>query len=211
MTVRSLDPVALADCFAELAGVFGAPLEAADIAGLIENGGFEALGVLAADPRHAVDLNAAIAALKAAGTAETATGRLNAVYCRLFLGVGGNAATLPIESAHRGNGRLFQEPVAEIADLLTTHGLRPAAGFSEPPDHLAIELALLEQLIRLESSIVGIDERSTIAALRTRLAGWTPDFAAAVGSADATGFYAALARVLVRLLDDVAPRYASAA
>lgn len=211
MKHRFLDPVTLADCFAELAGVFGAPLEEADIAGLLENGRFEALSALADDARHAVDMRAALAALLAAGSPEAATSRLNATYCRLFLGLSGETATLPFESAHRGDGRLFQEPVAEVAEMLAAHGLCPAAGFVDAPDHLAIELALLEQLIRLEGSVVGADEHAAIAALRDRLAGWAPSFAEAVTHADPTGFYAALARVLVRLLEDVAPRYASAA
>jgi TorA-specific chaperone len=211
MKSRSLESVVLADCLAELAGVFGAPLEEADVVALVAAGRFEMLSVLADDPRHAVDLRGAMAALIAAGMPAAATSRLNAVYCRLFLGLAGDPATLPYESAHRGDGRLFQAPAGEIADLLAERGLGAAIGVSEPADHLAIELALLEQLIRLESSVVGVDEHDTIAALIARLAAWTPDFAEAVARADTTGFYAALARVLVRLLGEIAPRYASAA
>lgn len=211
MTSRRYDPAALADCFAELAGVFGAPLETSDVARLFETGGFDALAVLADDPRHAADLAAAFAALVAAGTAEAATSRLNAAYCGLFLGLGGDSSTLPIESAHRGDGRLFQEPVEVMSDLLAAHGLRPAEGFVEPADHLSLELALLEQLIRLETCLVDADEHATIRALRLRLADWTPGFAAAVARADRSGFYAPLARLLVRLLDDAEPHFATAA
>lgn len=211
MKPKSYDPLVLADCLAELATVFGVPLDEAEARALGERGRFDALQALSGDPHHAVDLRAAIAALKAAGSAPEATSRLNGVFCRLFLGLGGDAATLPIESAHRGDGRLFQEPVDAMAALLAAHDLVPAADFVEPLDHLTVELSLLEQLIRAEASLVGIDERTSIEALRRRLAEWTPGFAEAVGRADPTGFYAALARVLVRLVNDIAPDLATAA
>lgn len=211
MKPKSHDPLVLADCLAELATVFGVPLEEPEARALREGGHFDALQALAVDPRHAVDLRAAIAALKAAGSAAEATSRLNAVYCRLFLGLGGDASTLPIESAHRGDGRLFQEPVDAMAALLAAHDLVPAADFVEPLDHLTVELSLLEQLIRVEASLVDIDEHAAITALRRRLAEWTPGFAEAVGRADPTGYYAALARVLVRLVHDIAPEFGLAA
>lgn len=211
MMPKSYDPVLLADCFAELARLFGAPLEAAEIAALVDNGRFDALQGLAGDPRHAVDLRAAFATLRAPEGPAAVTSRLNAVFCRLFLGLGGDAATMPIESAHRGDGRLFQEPVEAMAALLAAHDLVPAADFVEPLDHLTVELALLEQLIRVEASLIDTDEHAAIAGLQRRLVEWTPAFADAVGRADSTGFYAALARVLVRLLDDITPDLATAA
>jgi TorA specific chaperone len=201
MKFRS-DPFQLADCFAELARLFGAPLDEVEIAALFESGRFDALQALATDPRHAVDLRGALAAVKSAGDTAAATSQLNAVFCRLFLGLGSTPATLPIESAHRGGGRLFQEPAAIMSDMLASHGLCLTDSFAEPPDHLAVELSLLEQFIRLEASLVDIDERAAISTLRRRLVEWTPDFAKAVAEHDPTGFYAALARILVRLLED---------
>ena len=206
-----LDPVDLADCFAELARLFGAPLEQEEVAGLLAHGRLDALQALATDPRHALDLRGAIAALRAAGDAAAATSRLNSTFCRLFLGLGPDPSTLPIESAHRGEGRLFQEPAAAMAELLAAHDLCPAEGFVEPPDHLSVELSLLEQLIRLEASLVDVDEGAAIATLGHRLADWTPGFAEALAGRDPTGFYAALARILVRLLEDTAPAFADAA
>lgn len=211
MKPKFSSPVDLADCFAELARLFGAPLEAREIAALVAAGRFDALHLLSVDARHAIDLRAALAVLMAVGDAEVAASRLNAVFCRLFLGLGPNPATQPIESAHRGDGRLFQEPASEMTALLVAHDLRPAEGFSEPPDHLSVELALLEQLIRLEASLVDVDEHADIEALGRRLASWTPDFAAALTENDPTGFYAALARILVRLVEDLTPRRATAA
>ncbi|MGJ5178578.1 TorD/DmsD family molecular chaperone [Bradyrhizobium oligotrophicum] len=201
MTLRS-DSLQFADCLTELARLFGAPLEEVEVAALIANQRFDALHVLDCDPRHHPDLCGAISAVTSVGDAAAATSLLNAAFCRLFLGLGPSAATLPIESAHRGNGRLFQEPVSIMSDMLAAHGLCPSKNFTEPPDHLAIELSLLEQLIRLQASLVEVDERAAISTLCRRLAEWTPDFAAAVAANDPTGFYAALARILVRLLED---------
>lgn len=211
MKSRTIAPVQLADCLSELARLFGAPLEEAEIAALCAAGQFDALRVLAVDPHHALDLRGAIAALKVAGGPATATSLLNTVFCRLFLGLGGASSALPIESAHRGDGRLFQEPASIMTEMLVAHDLMPADGFAEPPDHLSIELSLLEQLIRLEASLVDVDEHAAVSALRRRLVEWTPSFAAAVAENDPTGFYAALARVLVRLLADTPSERASAA
>jgi TorA specific chaperone len=211
MKFKSADPFQLADCFAELARLFGAPLDEVEIAALFESGRFDALQALACDPRQAADLRGAIAAVKSAGDTATATSRLNSAFCRLFLGLGPTPATLPIESAHRGTGRLFQEPAALMSEMLAAHGLCLTESFAEPPDHLAVELSLLEQFIRLEASLVDIDGRAAISTLRRRLVEWTPDFAEAVAEHDPTGFYAALARILVRLLDDVVVDFVSVA
>lgn len=211
MKPHPLDPLDRADCYAELARLFGAPLEEAEVAALIANGRFDALRSLTHDPQHAVDLRGALAAVKAAGDVAAATSRLNAAFCRLFLGLGPHSTTLPIESAHRGDGRLFQEPAAAMSEMLVAHDLSPAEGFAEPPDHLSVELSLLEQFIRLEASLVEVDEHEATATLHRRLADWTPSLAEALTEHDPTGFYAALARILVRLLDADAPGFASAA
>lgn len=211
MKPAPMDPTVFADCCGELARLFGAPLERGEVAALIENGRFDALQTLAGDPRHAIDLRGALAAARAAGDVDAATSRLNAAFCRLFLGLGPVSETQPIESAHRGDGRLFQEPAAEMRDLLRAHDLVPADGFAEPLDHLSVELSLLEQFIRLETSLVEVDEHAATASLHRRLAEWTPRFAEALGEHDGTGFYAALARILVRLLEAETSDLASAA
>ena len=205
MTYQPAHSLQLADCLAELARLFGDPLEQAEIAALIENGRFDALQALADEPQHEADLRAAIAAVTAVGDAAAATSQLNGAFCRLFLGLGPSPATLPIESAHRNDGRLFQEPAAIMSKMLAGYGLCPTGNFAEPPDHLSIELSLLEQIIRLEASVVDADERAAILALQRRLVEWTPAFAAALAEHDQTGFYAALARILVRLIANVVP------
>ena len=191
----------LADCFRELAGFFGAPLERDDVADLRRTGRFGALDDLARDPAFAAELRNAIDAACAPATDAEAESLLNRSFGELFLGIGGRVGARPIESAHRGSGRLFQEPAAEMKVLLAERGLTPTEGFVEPPDHITIELSLLEQLMRLDSAVVGHADRPAIEAMRKRLASWVPAFATQCKAHDSSGFYAALAAVLVGLLD----------
>ena len=198
----SLFPVDLvADSFRELAGFFGAPLEYEDVAELRRTGRFGALDGLTEDPRFAFDLKRARDAICAPATDAEANTLLNRSFGGLFLGIGGGAGAQPFESAHRGSGRLFQEPAAEMQALISERGLCPTNGFVEPPDHITIELSFFEQLMRLDSAILGGGERPAIDAMRHRLQSWVPGFADQCKAHDASGFYAALASLLVALLD----------
>jgi TorA-specific chaperone len=121
-----------------------------------------------------------------------ATSRLNASFCRLFLGAGGlHGNAPPYESAYCGGGRLFQQPTAEMTELLAAYGLDVAAECCEPPDHLAIELAVMEAL--LTAPVV---HPASVEALLDRLLGWVPAFAERCAACDPLGFYAALAALL---------------
>lgn len=180
-----------ADIHAAFADFFAAPLEACDIAALREHGGIGRLAPLgeSAAGRRARGV------LDGFADVETATSELNAAYCCLFLGAGGphgNAA--PYESAWSGSGRLFGEPSVEMAKLLAAHGMALAEGVCGPADHLAIELALLAAL----------PEGADALALRERLLGWLPRFAARCAECDTTGFYAALAALLLDFLREQA-------
>ena len=198
----ALFPVDLvADSLRELAGFFGAPLDCEDVAELRRSGRFGPLDDLAADPRFASDLKRARDAVCAPDTDAEANTLLNRSFGELFLGIGGVPGAKPFESAYRGSGRLFQEPAAEMHALISERGLCPTDGFVEPPDHITIELSFFEQLMRLDSAILGGGERPAIEAMRRRLLSWVPAFAEQCRAHDASGFYAALASVLVALLD----------
>ncbi|SDJ23074.1 TorD/DmsD family molecular chaperone [Aliiruegeria lutimaris] len=189
-----------ADLFRDFAVFFGAPLELEDIAALRREQSLSALSFLEKDARFRDDLAQALSALLEPPTDAEAQAKLNRAYFLLFLGVAGGKGAPPFESAYRGTGRLFQEPVAEMAALLESTGLKPAEGFVEPPDHLTIELSLLEQFLRLDATITGIDAELAISNLRARLRSWVPAFARACAENDTTGFYAALARAMTTLL-----------
>lgn len=189
-------PSSPADICAAFADFFAAPLEAADIAALRADGRLGGLAPLCDHPaaRRARDVLAGFA------DAEAAASTLNAAFCCLFLGAGGPHGTAsPYESAYLGTGRLFQAPTDEMAALLTAHGIGLAEGVCEPPDHLAIELALLAALL------AGPAPDPDTAPLLARLLGWVPSFAARCAGCDATGFYAALAALLHAFLLDQRP------
>ncbi|WP_051340447.1 TorD/DmsD family molecular chaperone [Azospirillum halopraeferens] len=199
MSYRSFPAPVLADVYGELAGYFGAALDYDDVHTLRLNGAFGPLQALAADPRYAPDLRCALDAVLAPVSDDEATVLLNRGYCQLFLGIGGAAGAPPFESAYRGAGRLFQEPVGAMAALLAACGLQTADGFVEPPDHIAVELSLLARLTR--DGAAGADAPDA-AALRERMAEWVPAFARGCARYDRSLFYAPLAAVLATLLDD---------
>lgn len=208
MSARSFPSATLAEIYSELAGFFGAPLDAEDVQDLRRHGAFGPLEALAGDPLYAADLRRALESVLAPDP-EEATSLLNRSYCQLFLGVGGTAGAPPFESAYRDTGRLFQEPVNAMAELLAAYGLQPAEGFVEPPDHIAIELSLLAQLTRLSAGLPDAPDGPAAAALRGRLAEWVPAFARSCARFDRSGFYAPLAAVLANLLDDGAQALAA--
>ncbi|AWK89637.1 TorD/DmsD family molecular chaperone [Azospirillum thermophilum] len=207
MSARSLSAAELADICGELAGIFGAPLELEDIRVLRRHGSFGPLHALAADPLYATGLRRALAAVLAPGSDEEAVSLLNSSYCQLFLGIGGAAGAPPFESAYRGAGRLFQEPADSMAELLAACGLKPADGFAEPPDHVAIELSALALLMRPDPG-TGV-ANGPAPALRERLIEWVPAFARACARFDRSDFYAPLAAVLTNLLEDGTPALAA--
>lgn len=189
-----------ADVYREIAGYLGAPLDHDDVAALRRTRSFGPLANLADDPRVAADIARALHAALAPPSDAEAEALLNRSFGLLFLGIGAEGGAPPFESAYRATGRLFQEPAAEMTELLSARGLMPQLGFVEAPDHIAIELSLLEQLMRLEATIVGAGERLAIEAMRARLLSWVPSFAAACAANDPSAFYGALAAVLVTLL-----------
>jgi TorA-specific chaperone len=177
---------AAADLCAAFADFFATPLEAADIAALRADGQLGGLAALCDGPagQRARDV------LVGCGDVPEATSTLNAAFCCLFLGAGGpHGSAPPYQSAYVGNGRLFQEPTAEMAALLASRGLTVVDGCREPPDHLAIELALLVALLNGPAP-------EAVSAMLDRLLGWVPAFAARCADCDTTGFYAALAEAL---------------
>lgn len=190
----------LAEAVATAAALFGAPLDARDIEALRQPVPRGALAPIAATGGLEAEIEAAVAVLHGLGEVEAAVPALNRAFCLLFLGAGGPSAAAPYESAYQGNGRLFQEPAAEMAALLDRRGRRPAPDFPEAPDHLAIELALLEEALRGVADGDDPLADATAAALLTRLRRWVPAFAAACRANDPSGFYAAAAVLLDRLL-----------
>ena len=190
-----------AEALATLSGVFGAPLDATDIENIhlpIDQG---PLAPLSRIPQLRSLIGGLCERTRNLGTAKTAETELNKAFCLLFLGAGGPKSAPPYESAYLGDGRLFQEPAGVMAKLLRQQGLAPSADFPEAPDHLVLELSLLEETMRLAGLTEEQADIDVIRNLHERLKGWVPDFAAACAAFDRTGFYADAARILETLLE----------
>lgn len=131
---------------------------------------------------------------------------LAAAFAKLFLGAGGPKSAPPYESAYRSeSGMLFQEPMAQMAELLRQLDMSVADTLKEPPDHIAIELNALAILSEREEQVrqsgeprlaeVLCDQR--VALLDDHLLAWLPDFAADCAKHDSSGFYAAAANAVL--------------
>ena len=155
----------------------------------------EPIAALMTDLGRDAELAPAIAAMRAAlaGEDEEVAVDLARAHARLFLGLAGPETVAPYESAHVGDGRLFQAPVGEMERLLAAHDLSVARDAGEPADHLAIETALMAGLVE--------EDHPDRAGLAARLAGWVPAFADACAARDRTGFYAAAARLVATLAE----------
>lgn len=191
----------IADAVGLFATLFGAPLEEPDIDAirLLEDRGAQGPMARIEIIRSGVgELAGIVRGL--GGTADAVT-QLNRDYCFLFLGTGGEGAA-PYESAYHGSGRLFQEPVGEMEALLERCGQKLADGFSEPADHLAIELSLLQETLCRAASSGSPEDAALAREVWARLRRWVPHFEAACRQHDTTGFYANTAALLSRLLAD---------
>ncbi|MDF3810317.1 MULTISPECIES: molecular chaperone TorD family protein [Rhodopseudomonas] len=198
----SLPLTAYAEAIATVTALFGAPLEQSDLAALrllpANSGPLAALaGIDALRP----GVETAVKAVCDLPDIAQAESVLNTAFCRLFLGSGGPMSAPPYESAYQGSGRLYQEPAGEMALLLRRRGRGPAEDFPEAPDHLVIELSLLSEALELAAASGNVDDTEVANELLARLRRWVPDFAAACQMHDTTGFYAASAGVLERLLN----------
>ncbi|HYG90081.1 MAG TPA: molecular chaperone TorD family protein [Azospirillum sp.] len=120
---------------------------------------------------------------------------LAGTYARLFLGAGGPSAVSPYESVHTSpERRLFQQATTDMERLLAEYGLS-VAGAPEPADHIAVELEFLAELILAGETAL---ERRL---LDEHLLRWAPAFCDACIERDATGYYAAAARMLRGMLE----------
>jgi thiosulfate reductase/polysulfide reductase chain A len=136
-------------------------------------------------------------------------------YADLFLNAGPNPV-LPYESVYADREPVTHgEPLFQMRQLLRKHGLRVDAEYREPEDHIAVEFDFLAEMNRRAAA-------GDTAAARTRSdfgkrhMAWRTEFCAVLHAADRTGFYQALAELMLGYLyvahlaslppEDVAPR-----
>jgi TorA-specific chaperone len=180
-----------------LGGLFMAPLPAEALADYLCPDGaalLESIGLAVHSEAATAQMHAALVTASR-GAGSSLDQGMSRSYTRLFEGVSAAMAVSLYESAYTGNGRLFQQPVSDMAAVLRHLDLSIDASCCEPPDHLAIELAALTTALQR-------DDGDSIAALQARLATWVPRFAAGCRQADPDGFYAGAATVLEAFLAD---------
>jgi TorA-specific chaperone len=125
--------------------------------------------------------------------------QLDCVYTRLFSGMAGVDTVSLFASAHL-EGRLFGDATARMDVALAELGMSVAADNHEPADHVAIQLAVLCELLRRD------DTMAVRRFAEQQMCNWVPKFANQCRARDPGGFYAGAAT----LVDHITSVHASA-
>jgi TorA-specific chaperone len=120
---------------------------------------------------------------------QSVSERIGQAYTLLFSGVAGPDTVSPYASVHLC-GRLFGDATGRMDQILATLGLTVVTAYREPADHLAIQLAVLAELMRREDWAKARQFRDQ------HLANWVPVFRDQCRARDPSGFYAGGAVVL---------------
>ena len=157
---------------------------------------------LAATPALTAPVEKLISSLAAANLRNDARLELCADYAQVFLGNSKSSAP-PYESVFTSeNGHLMQEAYQQMTALLDEHNININDKYSEPADHIAIQLDFMGNLI-----LKTLDSESEDAIrahfalqhdfLQTHLLNWLGDFEMKVKACDKFGFYAAVVALLL--------------
>lgn len=162
------------------------------------------------DDALATSLRAMQASL--AGIDEDGLEMLAVTFDRVFFGMGPLTArhAFPYESVYTSDrGIMMQEAYTQVARTYREQALAKDASFTEPEDHLAVELAFMATLADRAVTFLGTGEgtadeateetvRQSLAFAQAHLLNWIDRFCAELEAAAAPdgeeGFYAALAR-----------------
>lgn len=136
---------------------------------------------------------------------------LAVVFNRVFFGMGPRTAqkAFPYESVYTSlKGLMMQDAYSEVLHLYRDAQFEKNPDFTEPEDHVAIELAfmvrLCERTIELLRSGKGDAAEALLADqlafVRTHLLNWVPTFSVEVQTSAEGGFYAHLAAFTVAYL-----------
>lgn len=135
---------------------------------------------------------------------EVVLGDLARHYALLFLGVGSENVAL-CESAYRNErGLLFQNAYFDILEKYREVGLGKREDFSEPEDHLSLELAYMAHLSHWTFSSIETGKEEEVEKfhqyqrdfLKGHLLPWIPRFVRGLSEVSSSTFYKALAYLL---------------
>ena len=128
---------------------------------------------------------------------------LAATYATLFLNVGPKPVFL-VESVYRSEGHiLYAKPYFEITDAYALLGFEKSKSFSEPEDHIAVELEFMARLCELTAQSLSEDNLSYATKyvnlqrefLKDHLTKWVPTLTDKLKEASDNLFYTALAHL----------------
>lgn len=155
------------------------------------------------------------------GVDENGIEQLAVVFDRVFFGMGPLTAkkAFPYESVYTSQaGLMMQNAYSEVRKIYRGMRLRKDERFTEPEDHLAVELAFMHELAgRAREALDARDEEAATKAietqrdfLKTHLLNWIGRFVADCIDAAEDGFYVHLAKFTkaflaedARVLDEV--------
>lgn len=152
-------------------------------------------------------LAAALAALPA--DSAQAVQRLQVEYTRLFINAVPHVLAPPYASAYSGEGLLMGPPAEAAIRAYRQAGLAFTPDDHTLPDHLAAELEFIAFLCQEEEAAWASDD-ATVAGQRrsqqqvfltSQLLSWVPAWAQRAQQADRSGFYRALATLIVSWLE----------
>lgn len=159
-------------------------------------------------------LNDSMAQMRAAlsGIDEGGLEQLAVAFDRVFFGMGPRTAqkAFPYESVYTSDrGLMMQDAYSDAVKVYRRNALRKSDGFTEPEDHIAVELAFLEQLCRRAAQAAedgAADEveaslAEQLAFLNGHLLNWTDAFCRDLRAAAEGGFYSHLAAFTRRFLE----------
>jgi TorA-specific chaperone len=189
---EGLDARDLVALFNWLSAVFAAPPDRDSVVSYRRGPAAAWLDGVASLPGCAEAVERMRCALEAEAEDALVAAQVGAAYGLLFEGVGGPRTVSPYESVHADGGRLFGAPAAAMDAILAAHDLSVAASAHEAPDHIAVELAAAARLLA--------EGEPDAEAIIARLRGWVPAFAADCAAADANGFWAGAAAVVIAVV-----------
>ena len=191
-----------------LGGIFARELSTDALTAYRSTDGMALLEGFGADPQ----LAPLVAELRTLALAHeepaTAVLDLAGAFSRLFLGVGGRRSAPPYESAYISErGLLYQESSGHNAAALMNLGLHVSRTFSEPPDHLTVQLEIMSELAGRAHEASDPEDRNKyrqrqLAFLQDRLLNWIGAFRDDCMASDRSGFYATAATCLVGFVTD---------
>lgn len=132
-------------------------------------------------------------------------------FDRVFYGMGPLTArhAFPYESVYTSDrGIMMQDAYAQVAKIYRGQRLAKDSSFTEPEDHIAVELAFMATLAQRTAEFLrgGFGDaaeetvRQQLSFANEHLLNWVDRFCIDLGSAAPGGFYAALAEFLIGFL-----------